>query len=206
MHFRRFACHQTTGRLRTFILVKTNHFSFWKARSTFRLVMKKSRPGPARSFKGREALHTLLRTTRNYRRVCWRLLPRQDLRISSTNLRNQSRHSTRRRYRLARTKSIHYWRPRRNTAFRVCRRANKSHTLFGENVVRRDAKAGQWGRFVFRFTARLRRSADTLCASLCFARRHARCAKFQFHPGVCLTTANRSADDACPARRNRTGR
>src|SRR5437868_5131254 len=124
-HFRRFASHQTTDRLRTFILVKTNPFLFWKARSNFRLVMKRSQPGPARSFKGREGLHTVLGTTRNCRRACWGLLPRQDLRISSKNLRDQSRHSIRRRYRLARTKSINYWRPRLNTAFRFCRRTNE---------------------------------------------------------------------------------
>src|SRR5205823_1018605 len=128
-HFRRFASHQTTGRLRTFILVKTNHFLFWKARSNFRLVMKRSQPGPARSFKGREALHTVLRTTRNCRLACWGLLPRQDLRISSKNLRGQSRHSIRRRYRLAKTNSINYWRPRRNTAFRFCLRISESHTM-----------------------------------------------------------------------------
>src|SRR5438128_1025521 len=119
--FRRFASHQITVLLRTFILAKTNPFLFWKGRSNFRLVMKRSKPGPAHSFKGREALHTALRTTRNWRRACWRLLPRQDLRISSTNLRDQSRHSIPRRYRLAKKKSISCWRPRRNTAFRFCR-------------------------------------------------------------------------------------
>src|SRR5438477_12744412 len=122
---RKFAFHQTTGRLRTFILVKTNPFLFWKLRSNFRLVMKRSQPGRERSFKGREALHTVLRTTRNCRRACWGLLPRQDLRISSKNLRDQSRHSIRRRCRLAKTKSIDYWRPRRNMAFRFCRRRNE---------------------------------------------------------------------------------
>ena len=125
IRFPRFASHQTTGRRCTFILVKTNPFLFWKARSNFRSVMKESQPGPARSFKDREAFHTALRTTRNYPRACWGLLPRQDLRISSRNLRDQSRHSIRRRYRLARTKSINYWRPRLNTAFRFCRRTNE---------------------------------------------------------------------------------
>ena len=122
---RKFASRQTTGRLRTFILVKTNAFLFWKAKSTFRSVIKELQPGPARSFKDREAFHTALRTTRNYPRACWGLLPRQDLSISSRNLRDQSRHSIRRRYRLARTKSINYWRPRLNTAFRFCRRTNE---------------------------------------------------------------------------------
>src|SRR2546423_2852933 len=123
--FRRFASHQTTVPLRTFIPVKTNAFLFWKARSNFRLVMKKSRPDPALLFKGREASHTVLKTTRNCRRAFWGLLPRQDLRISSTNLRSRSHHSIHRRYRLARMKSINYWRPRRNTAFRFCRRTNE---------------------------------------------------------------------------------
>jgi hypothetical protein len=58
-HFTRFACHQTMGHRRTSILVKTNPFLCWKARSTFRLVMKRSQPGPARSFKDREALNTV---------------------------------------------------------------------------------------------------------------------------------------------------
>ena len=133
-HFQRFAYHQTTGRLRTFILVKTNVFLFWKARSTFRSVMKRSQPGLARSFKGLEGLHTVLRTTRNCRLACWGLLPRQDLRISSKNLRDQSRHSIRRRYRLAKTNSINYWRPRRNTAFRFCRRTNEGRTMFRETL------------------------------------------------------------------------
>src|SRR5262249_25930701 len=129
--FRRFASHQTTDRLRTFILVKTNPFLFWKARSNFTLVMKRSRRGRARSFKDREELHTVSRTTRNCRRACWCLLPRRrDLRISSTNLRNQWRHSIRRRYRLAKTTSINYWQPHRNTAFKFCRRINESHTIF----------------------------------------------------------------------------
>src|SRR5215471_7589865 len=86
--FLRFASHQITDRLRTFIPVKTNAFLFWKARSTSRLVMKESQPGPALSFKDLEVLLTVLRTTRNCRRAFWGLLPRQDLRISSTNLRN----------------------------------------------------------------------------------------------------------------------
>src|SRR6266478_521702 len=77
-------------------------FLFWKAKSTFRSVIKELQPGPARSFKDREAFHTALRTTRDYPRACWGLLPRQDLRISSRNLRDQWRHSIRRRYRLAR--------------------------------------------------------------------------------------------------------
>src|ERR1043166_1272128 len=80
-HFRRFVFHQTTDRLRTFIPVKTNPFLFWKARSNFRLAMSGSLPGPARSYKGREALHTVLKTTRNFRRACSCLLPRQDLKI-----------------------------------------------------------------------------------------------------------------------------
>jgi Cupin domain len=63
---------------------------------------------PGTFIQGREAFHTVLRTTHNYRRACWRLLPRQDLKISSTNLRNQWRHSIRRRSRLAKTKSINY--------------------------------------------------------------------------------------------------
>src|ERR1041385_2225907 len=123
--FRRFAFHQTTDRLRTFIPVKTNAFLFWKARSTFRLAMKKSQPSPARSFKDRAALHTVLKTTRNDPRAFWGLSPRQDLRISSKNLRNPLRRSIRRRYRLAKTKSINCWRLRQNTAFRFCRRTNR---------------------------------------------------------------------------------
>src|ERR1043166_2676723 len=78
--FLRFASHQTTVLLRTFILVRTNPFLFWKGRSNFRLARKRSQPGPAHSFKGREALHTALRTTRSCPRACWGLLPRQDLR------------------------------------------------------------------------------------------------------------------------------
>ena len=42
-------------------------FLFWKARSTLRLVMKRSKPGLAHSFTDREALHTVLKTTRNCR-------------------------------------------------------------------------------------------------------------------------------------------
>src|SRR5438552_4173351 len=136
---RKFASRQTTGRLRTFILVKTNVFLFWKARSNFTSVMKRSQPGRARSFKGHETLHTVLRTTRNCRLACWGLLPRQDLRISSKNLRDQSRHSIRRRYQLLKTKSINYWRPRRNMAFRFCRRTNESHSIFV--IQRRDLEA-----------------------------------------------------------------
>src|SRR5262249_53884407 len=45
IRFMRFASRQTTGRRHTFTLVKTNPFLFWKARSNFRLVMKRSLPG-----------------------------------------------------------------------------------------------------------------------------------------------------------------
>jgi len=136
---RKFASRQTTGRLRTFILVKTNVFLFWKARSNFRSVMKRSQPGRARSFKGHETLHTVLRTTRDCRRACWCLLPQQDLRISLTNLRNRLRHSIRRQYPVAKRKSINYWPPRRNTDFRFCRRTNESHSIFV--IQRRDLEA-----------------------------------------------------------------
>src|SRR5262249_5696232 len=61
-----------------------------------------------------------------------------------------------------------------------------SRQLMGLN--RRAAK-------LFMLSARSARLADAPCANLCFARRHARFAKFAVHPAVCLTTANRSADD-----------
>src|SRR6516225_2192311 len=80
--FLRFASRQITGRWRKFTLVKTNAFLFWKANSTFSLVMKRSCPDPARLFKDREALHTVLGTTRNCRPACWCLLRRQDLKTS----------------------------------------------------------------------------------------------------------------------------
>src|SRR6476661_2250510 len=61
---------------------KDESFFVLEGESTFRLEMKRSQLSPAHSFKRREALHTVLKTTRNCRRACWCLLPRQDSKIS----------------------------------------------------------------------------------------------------------------------------
>jgi hypothetical protein len=77
----RIASRQTMARLRIFTLVKTNPFLFLEGELEFQVGDEKIPPGPVHSFKGREALHTVLGTTRKCRRACWYLLPRQDLKI-----------------------------------------------------------------------------------------------------------------------------
>ena len=186
------------------LLVKTNHFLFWKARSNFRLVMKKSQPGPARSFKGREALHTVSRTTRNCPRACWCLFDpgriREFLqRICATTRDSIAGDSA------SKTKSINYWRSLPKYGLQILSRANESHDPVRRKRCPRAAKQDS-APLVFSFWHGRDQSADAPCASLCFARRRARFARSALHPAVCLTTANQREDDVRPSRRNRTGR
>ena len=69
-HFLRFASHQTTARRRTSILVKTNPFLFWKARSSFRLVTKRSQPNPGAFIQGpRGIAHSFRNNTQRSARI-----------------------------------------------------------------------------------------------------------------------------------------
>ena len=91
---------------------------------------------------------------------------------------------------------------RRQAARRSDRRSPRSDQKPLGQLIRPKRRAAK----LFMVSARSARLADVLCASLCFVRRRARLARCALRPAVCLTTANRSADDVRPARRNRTGR